>query len=295
MKKIYSILIILFCVASAKAQNTLTNNDINYKSASYNSSYIVEDTNRLVLNLSTSLANNLQETSRLHFLVYGNLTKLGLGIGAKVNSQFKDFYKTTTAEVLISKKVVISEGHNLNFGLNMGIHFSGVNMNFFNDYVDKSDADIQSFQDKFRFMTGAGLSYTWQRGFKIGFSMPELIKTENKFYPTMFVDASFRQTFLESKKLYLEPAVLFYTTDIVPITFEGTLKVGYQDFAWFKFGGRSTKTILIGAGGGYNFINIGYMYNRNFEDYAMINQSQHNINVYFNFLQTKKKVKQKKI
>lgn len=297
MKRIYFTIIILLSISTLKAQNALTNNDINFKPAAYNTSYIVSDSNKLVLNVSTSLGDNVQETSRLHFLVYGNFTKLGLGIGAKVNSQFKDFYRTTMSEILISKKVSIVKGHDLNFGLNMGVHFSGVNKNYFNNYVDQTDVNIVSLKNKFRFMAGAGLSYAWSKGLKIGFSMPELIKTENRFYPTIFADASFKQSFLQSKKLYVEPAMLFYTTDIVPVTFEGSVKLGYQEFVWIKLGGRSTKTLLAGIGGGYNFVNIGYMYNKNFGNYGMINGNQHNINVHFHFLQTKKikKAKDKKL
>jgi hypothetical protein len=95
MKKIIiTISIIMICFVSLKSQNTLTNNDINFKEVSYNSSFIVADSNVLVIGATTSLSSNEQETNRLNFIVYGNLKKVGMGVGLKVNSRFRNFYKT---------------------------------------------------------------------------------------------------------------------------------------------------------------------------------------------------------
>jgi hypothetical protein len=290
MKKIY---LLLICFLSfqyfVNAQTTLTDNDINFKKASYNSSMIVADSNSLVLNLSTSLSNNLQETSRMHFLAYGNLEKLGLGLGVKINSRFKDYYKTTSAELLIAKKLTFRELNHLNFGLNFGIDYMGLNDNYFNGFVDQSDVYITNNPNQnMRFLAGFGASYIWNNALQVGFSMPELIKTENSFYPTMFSNVAYKQGLGKAKAMYVQPELFMYSTNIVPVTLEGSTSFGYKNYAWLKLGGRSTKTLIVGMGGGYSFIEVGYNYNMNFGNYEVVNQTQHNINLCFNFLQSKK-------
>ena len=138
--------------------------------------------------------------------------------------------------------------------------------------------EITGYEDKTCFMAGVGISYVWNNDLKIGFSMPELFKTENEFYPTFFANVSYKYDLASISKFYLEPSLLLYTTDLTPITFEGALKVGYKEFAWVKIGGKSSKTLIFGAGLGYSIINVGYIYNKNFDTYQHINESQHNIN-----------------
>tara|TARA_B110000908_G_C10263919_1_gene461797 strand:+ start:4236 stop:5612 length:1377 start_codon:yes stop_codon:yes gene_type:complete len=295
MKKvIITIGIIMVCFVSLKSQNTLTNNDINFNEVSYNTSFIVADSNTLVIGATSSLSSNEQETNRLNFIVYGNLKKLGLGIGAKLNSRFRNFYKTVSAEILLSKNIKISEKSDFNFGLNFGLNSNSINENYLNNYVDLSDVEIQDYENKIRFMTGAGIGFVWNKDLKIGFSMPELFKTENTFYPTFFANASYKFNFAKSD-VYIEPSILLYTTSFTPVTFEGSIKAGYREFVWLKMGGRSSKTLIFGAGGGYKVINVGYSYNKNFDEYRLINESQHNINVFINFLQGAKIGKEKQI
>ena len=283
-KTILTLSILMGCFVVLKAQNTLTNNDINFKEVSYNSSFIVADSNVLVIGATTSLSRNEQETNRLNFIVYGNLKKIGLGIGAKINSRFRNFYKTVSAEILLAKNIEISKNSDFNFGLNFGLNTNSINENYFNNYVDLSDEAIVGYENNIRFMAGAGVGFVWNKSLKIGFSMPELFKTESDFYPTFFANASYKYTVAKTSA-YIEPSVLLYTTTFTPVTFEGSIKAGYKEYAWLKMGGRSSKTLLFGVGAGYKVINIGYSYNKNFDEYQSINESQHNINVSFNFLQ----------
>jgi hypothetical protein len=290
MKKVTLLLsIVLLSLSLLQAQYTLTDNDINFKKASYNASMIVVDSNNLVLNLSTSLSDNLQETSRMHLLTYANFPKLGLGIGAKFNTRFKDYYKMTTAEFLIAKKIELKEKSLLNFGLNLGVDYLGVNENFFNGFVDQSDEFITNNPNQsVRFMSGFGTSYVWDNKFQIAFSMPELIKSQSDFYPTVFANMAYKQSLGKTKALYLKPEVMVYSTDIAPVTIEGSASFGFQNNIWMKMGGRSNKTMLVGMGGGFSFIEVGYNYNMNFSNYDVVNQMQHNINLCFNFVRSDK-------
>lgn len=287
MKKLYAILAIsLLSLSVLKAQYTLTDNDINFKKASYNASMIVVDSNSLVLNLSTSLSDNLQETSRMHLLAYGNIPKLGLGLGGKFNTRFKDYYKSTSAEFLVAKNISWKEKNHFNLGLSFGIDYLGVNENYFNGFVDQSDEFIQSNPNQnIRFISGFGASYLWDNKLQFGFSMPELFKSTSDFYPTIFSNLGYKQTVNKSKSLFIQPELFVYTTNIAPTTFEGSASFGFKNHAWLKLGGRSNKTMLVGIGGGLSFIELGYNYNMNFSNYQVVNQMQHNINICFNFLQ----------
>ena len=284
MKKIYVAIVILILSFNVNAQNSLTDNDINFNPASYNSSSILADTNTLVLNLTTSLSNDIQETSRMHFLTYGNINKLGLGIGAKVNSRFKNYYKTTSAEILLAKKLTLKENHNINFGLNFGVLYHDINNAYFTDQVNLQDETILKFNKTIKFISGFGVGYNWKNKLLIGFSMPELVKSETEFYPTIFTNVSYKQEFGPSSKFNAQPTVLFYTTNIVPSTTEFSVKFGFEEYIWAKIGFRTTKSFVIGLGGAYDFIGVGYVANMNSGMYSNVNQAQHNINVIFQFL-----------
>ncbi len=276
----------ILSISVVRSQYTLTDNDINFKKASYNSSMIVADSNNLVLNLTTSLSDNLQQTSRMHLLAYGNFAPLGLGIGVKFNSRFKSYFETTSAEFLIAKNINFDDANTLNFGMNFGIEYIGINPNFFNQFVDQTDEFIQSNPTQgVRFITGFGASYSWRNKLMLGFSMPELVKTTSDFYPTIFSNVAYKQPLGKIGTMYVQPELFLYSTNIAPATLEGSTSFGYKNYTWLKLGARSNKTLILGLGGGYNFVEVGYNYNMNFSNYQVVNQMQHNINVCFNFLQ----------
>lgn len=282
MKNILITTILILMCHFLIAQNSLTNNDINFKEVLYNSSFMTEDTNVINLSLTSSLSDNIQQTGRIHFMGYGIWHKFGLAVGVKLNSRFQDFHKSTSAEFLMGKQIKFGKDHNLNFGLNFGLLFNGINKKLLNEHVDLSDDFFTKQENQIIFQGGFGLSYIWKEALKIGFSMPELAKTGSDFYPTLFANVSYKHKF--SNKLYLEPAVLAYYTDVAPFNIEGSAKFGYKDFAWLKVGGRSTKSLILAAGGSYDFISVGYAYNMNFGTYENLNQMQHNINIGFKFL-----------
>ncbi|MCB0539656.1 MAG: type IX secretion system membrane protein PorP/SprF [Bacteroidetes bacterium] len=292
--RINCLIIFFLFISTAVAQQTLTDNDINFKRVSYNTSLIHSDSSQLMLNFTTSLGGDVQETSRMHFMAYGNIKKVGIGIGAKVNSRFKDIYKTTSAEILLSKNIKFKEKNDFNFGLNFGVLYNSISDKYFNEYVELEDVTISQQENKVRFIGGFGVSYIWNNSLEFGFSMPELVKSNNEFYPTFFGNVAYKQRFGEQKALYIEPTLLIYSTDLTGATIEGALKAGYHEYVWAKIGGRNTKTMLFGLGGGYNFINVGYVMNMNFGDYSNIQQMQHNINLSLNFLQVSNKKKTEK-
>lgn len=273
---------------SLNAQDALTVNDLNFGKAGYNSAFIISDS-PINISLTTSLGPAVQDTRRLNFLAYGNLKKLGIGVGARVNSKFYGLYIVNTAELLYAKKLKINDQSSFYGGLNFGVHFVDLNENELNQHVDFEDPFILNHElPQYRFMFGLGLGYTLRDQLKVGFSLPSLMKTNNDFYPLFVLNTSYKfDIFTDSdlhmagSELSLEPEILLYGTNLLPLTFEGSIKVNYTEEFWVKAGGRSTKSLLFGFGWHKPFIHMAYVYNTNLKEYAQINPGVHNINVTF--------------
>lgn len=296
MKQSTILLIFIGLATILIGQNSLTNNDINFQEASYNSSYILDDEHAVVISATSALSSNVQETGRVHFLGYGMWNKMGLAMGVKLNSRFREFHRTTSTEFLLAKQIMLDKKHYLNFGLNFGILHTGLNEGQLNSLVDLSDAALINGNRNLSFQSGFGISYVFNDALKFGFSMPEVAKSSSAFYPTIFSNISYKMD-VANNNMYIEPSALLYLTDIVPPSVQVAVNVGYRDYGYIKVGGRSTKSILFGLGAGYDFIEFGYTGNMNFGDYQDLNNMQHNINVQFTLLDkrqlAKKEIKRK--
>lgn len=280
---------LFFFGASLNAQDALTVNDLNFHKAGYNSAFIISDT-PVNVSLTTSLGSGVQNTRRLNFLAYGNIKKWGLGIGARVNSKFYGLYNVNTFELLYAKELKINDHSSFYGGLNFGVHYAGLNKNKLNNYVDFEDPFIANNElPQYRFMVGLGFGYTRHDRLKVGFSLPSLKKTNNDFYPLFVLNTSYRFDIQmegyynnsEDGVLGIEPEILLYGTDLLPVTFEGSVKAIFTDEFWVKFGGRTTKSLLFGFGWHKSFVHMAYIYNANLQEYAQINPGVHNINVLF--------------
>jgi type IX secretion system PorP/SprF family membrane protein len=292
-KSIIIILIssIIFC-SKGFGQDALLMNDLNYNSVGYNSSFIAAATSKLNASFTTSIGNGIQNTSKVNFLAYANIEKYKFGVGLKLNSKFFGLFKTNTAEVLYAKELKIDEDHKLFLGFNIGMHFSSLAMNKLTNQVNFDDPFLIANElPQYRLTAGLGVGYTFKNKIKAGFSIPVLVKNNNDFSPVYIFNTSYRHQ--ATQVLSLTPEVLAYGSDIEPFTIEGNLKLDYKDYVWFKIGGRSTNSTMLGIGWQHSFVNIGYIHNMYFGEYSKINQAVHNVNVTFQFgNHAKQKVKQ---
>lgn len=285
----YICLLSLFLLGySLNAQDALTVNDLNFNKASFNSAFIISDA-PVNVSLTTSLGPGVQNTRRLNFLAYGNIKKLGIGIGARVNSKFYGLYNVNTAELLYAKELKVNDHSNFYAGLNFGVHFADLNENELNQHVDYEDPFILNNElPQYRFMFGLGFGYTRHDRLKVGFSLPTLMKTNNDFYPLFVLNTSYKfdlftgsDQHMAGNEISIEPEMMLYGTNLLPLTFEGSVKVHYTEEFWVKAGGRTTKSLLFGFGWHKPFVHMGYVYNANMKEYAQINPGVHNINVHF--------------
>ncbi len=284
MKKSIIIILISSLVFCSKGfgQDALLMNDLNYNSVGYNSSFIAAATSKLNASFTTSIGNGIQNTSKVNFLAYANIEKYKFGVGLKLNSKFFGLFKTNTAEILYAKELKIDNDHKLFLGFNIGMHFSSLAMNKLTDQVNFDDPFLIANElPQYRLTAGLGVGYTFKNKFKAGFSIPALVKNNNDFSPVYIFNTSYRHQ--ASQVLSLTPEVLAYGSDIEPFTIEGNLKLDYKDYVWFKIGGRSTNSTMLGIGWQHSFVNIGYIHNMYFGEYSNINQAVHNVNVTFQF------------
>ncbi|MGB1248125.1 MAG: type IX secretion system membrane protein PorP/SprF [Chitinophagales bacterium] len=293
MKTLYKNIMLVLLVAFAQwtiAQDMLNLNDINFDPTYYNTSLLAKDSSSLDISTIVSAANAVENNSKFHFLLSGSLGKYGLGIGAKVNTSLYNVYQTTTAELLLAKKIRMGKSNSLNFGINAGLILNNLRMDKINEYTNLEDPILNNeTYDKTGFMAGLGLNYTWKDRLYLGFSMPVMVQSVEGFSPVYFTSLSYQQ---KIKSIAITPSFLAYGPDYTKPTFEGSLKLAFKDYAWLKVGGRSTKKVLFGAGGNVNFISFGYMYNMVLgNEFAQSYTGTHNMQVSFHFLAKKKSSK----
>lgn len=282
MKKIIIIIISLSLIhIHAQAQDALTMQDLNFDKAAYNSAFIVQNTERFNASLTSSIGGGLQKTNQLNFMGYANVEESNFGVGLKVNSKSFGLFKTTTAELLYAKPLQINDQHSFYAGLNVGMHFAGIEMSRLTGSVDMTDPFLMENEfPQTRLTAGVGLAYTFENKLTIGVSSPSLLRSNSEFAPAYVANASYRYESIMAG-ISLTPQVMVYGSSSSPLTYEGSLMFGYKDALWFRVGGRSTGTINWGLGWQQNFIGVGYNYNMNTGDYSEINPGVHNLNVSF--------------
>lgn len=272
-----------------KAQDFLNINDFNFNETTFNSAYLATDSNKLDVSTIVSLGRTTENNTKYHFLVEGNIGKLGLGIGAKVNTSFFRIYQSTTAEILLAKKISFGKNHSLRFGLNSGIVLNTLSENKINEYTDLNDPVLTNGQfDRVGFTAGLGLNYNWNDKLNIGFSLPVLVNSLRGLEPVYFGNISYDIKI--SDKFFLKPSLMAYGPAYIGPTLYGDFKFSYKNYLWIKGGMNTNMTVTGGAGGSVKFVSFGYIYNHNLlNDFKEVYNSGHRIQVAFHFLQKKNK------
>ncbi len=287
MKKIYAPLLILafLClIGSLKAQDMLSINDLNYGKESINPAYISGDSSSFKITTIIGTANAVENFNKFHFLAHGNIGKLGLGFGVKVNTAFYQVFQVNTSEIMIAKQINLGNSHRLSFGLNTGIALFRLRAENINQYTDMSDPIIQDeLYNKANFTTGFGWRYNWKDKVDLSASLPVVVQSKRGLMPIYFTTLAYKQAI--GAKMSIEPGLMLYGTNYTKPSFEGNLTLRYQQIAWLKIGGRSTKNFSVGAGANINFLEIAYTYNNIMgEGFQQVYNNLHAIKVSFLFI-----------
>ncbi|MGB1017671.1 MAG: type IX secretion system membrane protein PorP/SprF [Chitinophagales bacterium] len=294
MKKstIYIIFILpFFIVFKLQAQDLQNLNALLFEKENFNTAYIASDSNELNVSTIVSIANVVEKNNKFHFLLNGNIGKLGLGFGVKVNTSFHSIFQTTSAEIFLAKRLNLGKKHALSFGLNTGLILNSLRQDKVNQYTNLEDPVIKDlFYDRVGFSAGLGLKYNWNDKFNFGVSLPFLVNTFEGIDPVYIINTSYRQYF--GKNFSLTPELVVYGTRYVKPTLEVNTKLNYQNIAYIKVGARLTEQVFFGAGGNIKFIDFAYIYKLSFGNhFKQIFPNVHNVSVKFRFLENSLKKK----
>ena len=290
MKNIYThILLLCFLgfLGSLKAQDMLSINDLNFGKESINPAYISGDSSSFKISTIIGTASAVENFNKFHFLAHGNIGKVGLGFGVKINTAFYNVFQINTSEFMIAKQVDLGKQHRISFGLNSGIALYRLRAEKINEYTDMADPIIQDeLYNKVNFTSGFGLRYNWADKVDLSASLPVIVQSKRGLTPIYFTTLSYKQKI--GSIMSVEPGVMLYGTDYTRPSFEGNLTLRYKEIAWLKLGGRSTKNFSVGAGASINFLEIGYTYNNIMgEGFQQVYNNLHAIQVSFLFIGNK--------
>ncbi|MCB9256322.1 MAG: type IX secretion system membrane protein PorP/SprF [Chitinophagales bacterium] len=292
--KNFTITLMSFVLAfGLKAQDMLNMNNFNFEKDNYNTACITTDSSSLKISTIVSLSDAIQNSSKFNFLMYGNMGKLGLAVGAKVNSSFYQIFQTTTAEFLLAKRMKLGKGNSLSFGINAGVILNNLKQDRINAYTNMEDPVlVNGTFNKAGFTTGLGFHYSWKEQLNVSMSVPVLVQSIQGLAPVYFTNVSYKIAM--GSKFSLQPEIIAFGPNYIKPTIEGNFKVDYLDFAWLKLGFRSTQSFLFGAGASVKFVDFGYIYNLSAgQPFQEVYSGLHNIKVAFNFLDTKTKLSKK--
>lgn len=295
MKKIAILLIGVLASIQINAQDMLNMNNFNFEKDNYNTACITTDSTSLKISTIVSLTDAIQNSSRFNFLMYGNMSKLGLAVGAKVNSSFYQIFQTTTAEFLLAKRMNFGKGNSLSFGLNAGVILNNLKQDRINAYTEAEDPVLTNGTfNKTGFTTGLGLHYSWKEKLHVSMSLPVLVQSIQGLAPVYFTNVSYKLAM--GSKFSFQPEIIAFGPNYIKPTIEGNVRVEYLDFAWIKLGFRSTQSFLFGGGASVKFVDFGYIYNLSAgQPFQEVYSGLHNIKVAFNFLDSKTKTSKKAV
>lgn len=284
MKKItlrFSILvfIVLFGL-SAKAQDALIMQNINFSEFGYNTAFIANEDATITAALTNMTGGGIQNTGQINFQVFTPLERSGLGIGAKVDSKYYGLFRTSTTQFEVAKKVRINTNSYLFAGFSLGMQFNSLRTSELNEFINRADPMLtDNTFPQYRFIFGLGLGYTLGDKLKAGISLPSFARTESEFDPVYLANVSYR---IEAgEKIGIRPEALLYGSEVAPISAELSAKFDFKKQAWIKIGARTTNTLVAAIGLDIRYISIGYAYNGFLQEFNTILPAVHTINIVF--------------
>lgn len=286
------VLLILAAGRTGKCQDVLTMQDINFAETGYNTAFIAETDVPLSISLTNTSGGGIQNMGQINFLGYTCLPNSAMALGMRVNSKYYGLFRTSTVQLQTAKRVQLNENSFVYAGIGFGMQFNSLRTSELNGYVDRQDPMlVDNAFPQYRFDFGFGLGYSIGDKLKAGFSMPSFARTESTFYPLYIANLSYH--FKTSEAFGLQPEVLFFGSDIAPVSGELSAKIDYKKQFWIKMGGRSTRAFVGGIGIDLTSISIGYAYNAYMPDFQTIVPAVHHINLSFRLVEPEP-VKKKK-
>lgn len=220
-----------------------------------------------------------------HGLLTGNM-----GLGFKVEQNKHGVFKQTSFDIDYSYRIAFEGHQSLAFGLLFGFQQNKLN---FDEMIigDINDpAQYSNLIDEAMIHAGLGLHYNFQ-DLNVHISTPLFYgKQEQKFVQTIFGLVSY-DFFLSEKIWKIQPSVLYRYTEKNISQFDVGVLTEWDRKIWLSASYRTNNSIIAGLGIIIKNLGIGYAYDYNLSDLAMLAQGSHEIMLFFNspYSITKKK------
>lgn len=208
-----------------------------------------------------------------HYLtVDGKMFLDQLGFGVEMYQYASGLQKQLGGKLGMKYSIKLAEGHHLALGVNGSV--------LHNTY-DQSQAIIFQQSDPYMVNLGnnkvtgsmdVGLLYHWEKGLRIGFSVPQVIGNKINYSDQntrgyyrlarhMMANVAFDFKFLKDESLILTPDFLFRYIPGAPIQYDGSIMLEWTKLLWFSATYKSDYAVSFNLG--FNILNsvqIGYSY-----------------------------------
>lgn len=277
MKKIsiLSILIIVFfCGMPIQAQSVL------FQQLSSQFKYTV---NPASIRIGEGVGFNLNYTGNHNYTI-NTMHKVGIGveggfignnmgIGLVVGTDIQNVWYRTTTQLQYAYRAHFANDHYITLGLSVGFSNEGVNISKVNEIEGFDMSDITLQDNKTNACFGFGVNYRI-KSFVFNFSIPAYALL-NKANVPLYVSAEY--SFDLNNKFELKPEIMYNA--ITPSQHFGDIRLQakYDDKYWMELGYRTQNELLIGVGGEYANVQLGYMYGVCFGKLAHTNRGQHEV------------------
>lgn len=216
------------------------------------------------------------------------------GVGVKMFSHWIGAFQTTNAEATYNKRIKLTEGHTLSFGLSMGFLQTTLNQNMLNSQVNRADPSLMSSDlNRVYFTSGAGISYKFKNKLEVYASSP-MMATGSQSLSNFFITGASYRFKADAAGLYvIRPAVNYYNFIESPKLADILVSGTWNEIITLQTGYRTNGAIVSGAG--FNFKNfvVYYNYYHHVGETHRFAPAQNEVAIAFNFRKLEKRVSKK--
>lgn len=237
----------------------------------------------------------IQDAPRTTMLsLNGPIADYKMGVGGQVFADVTGPTRRTGFSFNYSYKLKLSS--TLNLG--MGLSFGGLQYVTDGSQITLKNPDDIALSNGVQsvFVPDAGVGFhLYSETFYVGVSMPQIIGNKLKFFDNQEnVDAALERhifgyagyKFEITDKFVVEPAVMVKWVNPAPVSFEGNLRVIYDDFLWLGTSYRLNDAVSILAGINVtNSIVVAYAYDIPTSDIKTATSGSHELMVAIRFKQ----------
>lgn len=215
-------------------------------------------------------------------------SKMGVSINA--SGYTNGLLSTNELNASYAYKVVISDQHNISFGLSYGLFRMGINRseNPEQTLIDPS-AYSSSFDQTF-FKTGFGISYKF-KGLLVDVALPELYDQSKRAYLTSIYSFASYDFNLKGNKVIIKPLVGYRNYNSSASQFDFGVFCSWQKKVWLNAGYRTKNGMLFSGGVNVSKFAIAYSYELASSIMAIVSGGSNEISLMYSFGKSPKKAK----